>query len=147
MSFYSNNDLAAVVGAKVLGVYMTLDSLIFKTDQGFFAYKVYGDCCSVSEFHDFLGVEKLIVGGPIISVAECAASAECEGFTREYDDESITNYGYEFVVESPEFGEVTAVVSFRNSSNGYYGGWMAFAGRSDDAPDVPFLTTDIHEVL
>ena len=37
-------------------------------------------------------------------------------------------YGYKIVTAHPVFGEVTSVLSFRNSSNGYYGGWMDRTG-------------------
>ena len=37
-------------------------------------------------------------------------------------EESIQVYGYRLITVSPNWGEVSSVFSFRNSSNGYYGG-------------------------
>ena len=40
------------------------------------------------------------------------------------DWEEVQVYGYRITAEHPLFGPVSAVMSFRNTSNGYYGGWM-----------------------
>ena len=142
---YDDKELAAaIIGKKVMGVYMDHENLIFDTDQGRAGYYVTGDCCSDSSFHDFLGVDKLIAGGPVLSMGEVEASELCQNFHEEYDY-SVENYGYEFVVMHPEFGEVTAVVSFRNSSNGYYGGSMELS-TGNEFPPVLFATTDILEI-
>ena len=146
MGYWDESLSKEIVGKKVRGVYMDSDRLIFDTDQGHANFYVTGDCCSSSSFHDFLGVPKLISGGPVLSVKEVEASELCKNYHHEWDD-SVVNYGYEFVVESPEFGEVTAVVSFRNNSNGYYGGEMVSGELDrDDAPDLVFVQDDILEV-
>ena len=112
-----------IVGKKVLGVYLDEDLLALETTQGTVAFSVEGDCCSRSSFHDIIGVRKLIESGPVIKVEKVPASFECDNYSEQGDD-SIENYGYAFVADHPTFGEITCVVSFRNNSNGYYGGWM-----------------------
>lgn len=124
---------AAIVGKKVTGVYLDYDLLAFETLDGPVYYSVEGDCCSRSSFHDILGVKKLIESGKVIKVEEVGASFECDNYSESGDD-CISTYGYAFVAEHPNFGEITCVVSFRNDSNGYYGGWMeegfSYGGRS-----------------
>jgi hypothetical protein len=141
---------AAIVGKKVRGVWVNDEFLRFETDQGSVTYRVWGECCSHSYFHDIVGVRKLLDNGPVVSVEEVELQSgdqgyhdpECwlewEGWTQEgpntkceVDHESLTVYGYAFVTEHPEWGEQTTVVAFRNESNGYYGGWM---DPTDDHP-------------
>lgn len=88
---------------------------------------MYGDCCSHSYFYDFIGVDKLLNNGPVVSAREVELKeSDPRGVVpeheHEYEYESIKVYGYEIVTEDPNFGPVTTVFSFRNSSNGYYGG-------------------------
>lgn len=96
--------------------------LIFVDDQGGeYAYTVDGDCCSSSYFHDFIGWDKLIGNGPVVSWRELPQF--------EKEDETYVEctiiYRYELVTVNEKFGEQTTVFSFRNESNGYYGGSMS----------------------
>lgn len=111
--------LEVLVGKKVQRLFMSDDYLKFQTDGGDFAFRVDGDCCSSSYFYDFYGVENLLKNGPIKAVEEIDLKDDGK---RRKDDEEISCYGYRLTTESPEFGEVSSVMSFRNSSNGYYGG-------------------------
>lgn len=124
ISYDRRSNASVLVGKKILGIFWSEDYLVFETDHGKVAYTVDGDCCSHSYFHDFLGVRKLITGGPVISMQEVEMGEVDVLPGDKYADDSIAAYGFEIVVEDPRFGEVTAVLSFRNSSNGYYGGWM-----------------------
>ena len=58
--------------------------------------------------------------------------------------ELIQKYGYAITTESEQFGEMTSVFSFRNSSNGYYGGWMY---STEDREVSPEITDDIIEAV
>lgn len=126
------NTLDNLVGKTVEKIYWSEERLVIVTDDGTFAYDVEGDCCSSSYFHDFFGVRNLLDNGPIISVGDVNLHDDDPRFSSpvtpqdedSYSDESIQVYGYEFVTSHPVFGEMTSVLSFRNSSNGYYGGWM-----------------------
>lgn len=117
----------SLVGKKVLKIFVDSDYLIFQTDQGQVAYMVEGDCCSTSYFYDFVGVEKLLKNGPVLSWK--SIPLELPANEKPKEDEYIQCYGFELVTEDPAYGEVTSVVSFRNSSNGYYGGWMEEIGE------------------
>lgn len=108
-----------LIGKKILGLRISEDQteLAFDTDQGEIAYQTYGDCCSETWFADITGVNALI--GGTVSVAE---EVDMDGYNvddgrcrQDYDSaygwKIATNKGYADIV-------------FRNSSNGYYGGWI-----------------------
>ncbi|MFE7717545.1 hypothetical protein ACFU44_00715 [Nocardia rhizosphaerihabitans] len=127
---------SALIGRKVTAVRMNDDVLIFETDQGPVGFRVWGDCCSHSYFHDFYGLDKLRENGPVIEFNEI--SLPDPEPTREYDD-CVQAYGYEIVTEHKMFGPQTSVFSFRNSSNGYYGGEM------EEFPDWQDITRLVEE--
>lgn len=114
-------------------------------------YTVEGDCCSSSYFFDMHGVEHLLNNGPVTAFEAVSLSPGDVGYQdpdatrREYDEE-VKVYGYRLTTEHPKFGPVSSVFSFRNSSNGYYGGWMYLAeGRIDMAQQVR-VTADVLDV-
>ncbi|MGU3653607.1 hypothetical protein ACNHQB_19430 [Mycolicibacterium sp. A43C] len=123
---------------------MNEDYLKFETDHGNIAFQVYGDCCSHCYFHDFVGVEKLLRGNPVVSVKAISLEREDSKIkVNRNDSEEIECYCYEIVTEDPQFGEVTSVFSFRNSSNGYYGGSLENA--PDDIIVAPQIYADVLE--
>lgn len=139
--------LEGVVGATVKQIFMDEDRLVFVTDKGNIGWDVEGDCCSSSYFHDFIGVKKLLAGNPIVRAGEVSELPDKLEYDDSKDDmysECIQVYGYEFVTEDPKYGEVTSVMAFRNSSNGYYGGWM---NRLGDDPSTEGMTEIKRDVL
>ena len=111
--------------------------VVFVTDGGEkFPYEVEGDCCSHSYLFDFYGVKNLLNNGPVTKFEEYDLQAGDPGFHEcEYTEsswyecllcggESLQVYGYSLTTEHPVWGPMTSVLSFRNESNGYYGGWM-----------------------
>lgn len=132
------NDIQALVGKKIQRIFMDAVYLKFETNQGDTAFTVEGDCCSHSYFYDFYGVNKLLNNGAVISAQEISLDDPNDEDSRKGD--YVQAYGFELVTEDPQFGEVTSVFSFRNDSNGYYGGWME---RTNDVPeDLPELVDD-----
>jgi hypothetical protein len=139
MSYATGKEL---IGCKVEAIKMNSNYLIFKTDKGVVAYEVHGDCCSNSFFYDFYGVENLLNNGAIVDVKEVNL---LEGdYNRTYvinpveqafiDAGELSLYGYQITTIEPLHGfEVTSVFSFRNESNGYYGGWMELIDVSEVA--------------
>ena len=138
-TYYQTEDLARdLVGRTINKIFMSHEYLQLDTSGGTFVYTVEGDCCSVSYFYDFYGVEKLLKGNPVVSVKEIELDEPTDADARRGD--VVRAYGFEIVTEDPELGEVTSVFSFRNDSNGYYGGWMSF---TDARPSyLKELTTD-----
>jgi hypothetical protein len=134
----------AIEGRTVSEVWASYEYVTFVTDQGPVTFTVYGDCCSHSYFHDVIGADNLLAGGVVTELSEVELSPgdpgyhpdDCPGRRYDYetgeytdspcgvDHDSLVVYGYRIVSDHPEWGEVTTVLSFRNDSNGYYGGWM-----------------------
>jgi hypothetical protein len=140
-----------LLGKKVLRVFMNEDYLKFETDKGNVVYKVDGDCCSTSYFYDFFGVEHLINNGPIVEVKEVElhpsdiVDEDGSQKDKKNSDSSIAVYGYQLTTEHKDLGLVTSVFSFRNYSNGYYGG--SLEEESDDRQVMPEIASDILETV
>lgn len=122
-------EMTALVNHTVRAVWWSEDIVTFVTDAGTASYEVEGDCCSTSYFHDLIGLEKLL-SGPVVSVnqvplLESDVTLTCACCK---NGEVVAAYGYQIVVEHPVWGEVTCALSFRNDSNGYYGGMMRRSG-------------------
>lgn len=94
------------------------DYLNITTDHGELGFGVDGDCCSRSYFNDAVGVNKLI--GSLLIAIHMTGGDEIE-VEPKYQDR-VLHYGLTVVSEHPVWGDVTTVFSFRNESNGYYGG-------------------------
>jgi len=141
------NILQDLVGKKINKIYLNEDYLKFETDEGNFVYTVLGDCCSSSLFYDFYGVKELL-GKKVISVAEKELTAddikqiEYSSSDKKGEHEDISVYGYQIFTEDKDLGERTSVFSFRNYSNGYYGGWME---KITDFPVFPEIIDDVIE--
>lgn len=139
-----NNICERLVGKKVVAVRMDETYLGFAFDDGTnTGFTVEGDCCSYSYFHDFYGIDKLLANGPITEVSEVYLGPGDPGYIVVDNDSynCIRVYGYRIVTVSPQWGEQTSVFVFRNSSNGYYGGWMNDDAWPEDLPDI--LTADV----
>jgi hypothetical protein len=130
----------AIAGKTITSILFSEDFLTLETTEGDIHLVVEGDCCSRSYFFDFYGVVNLL-RSKVIRFEPVALSPGDVGYHEEtYDvsevkDDWIGNYvqvfGYGFITEHPLFGELTSVLSFRNESNGYYGGWMTLAKRAN----------------
>lgn len=138
-----DTELKDLVGKKVTKIYINQEYLRFDTDGPTYTYIVTGDCCSHSYLYDFYGVENLLKNGKITEVkrvelhpTDLLASGEDSG-------ESIQVYGYQITTESEYYGPVTSVFSFRNSSNGYYGGSI---DKTEYAEKLPEITKNVVEV-
>jgi hypothetical protein len=129
MSDYWSDPPVALIGRTVTSVWFSDDYLTFETDQGLLTYTVYGDCCSSSYFNDFVGLSKLLENGAVTAVTAIALddTAAREDLWRKSaeDPEEVEFYGYAITTVHPRWGEQTTVFSFRNESNGYYGGWLS----------------------
>lgn len=137
--YYDGTDLARdLVGRIVEKIFMSSDYLRFDTNGGTFVYAVEGDCCSRSYFYDFHGVKKLLAGNPVLSADAIQLDEPTDEDARNGD--VVVAYGFEIVSDDPKLGEVTSVFSFRNDSNGYYGGWMFYTGERPE--NLKELTDD-----
>lgn len=137
-------ELKDLVGKKVNKIFLNQSYLKFETNEGNFVYTVEGDCCSYSFFYDFYGV-KNILGGKIKEIKTIELHPT-DLFVIPDKGDCTSVYGYSITLESKEgdyYGESTAVFSFRNESNGYYGGWIE---KCEDREVLPEINEDVIEV-
>ena len=129
------NSIKSLVGKKVLKIFMNEQFLKFVTDKGNVCFTVEGGCCSQSVFYDFIGVDKLLKNGEIILAEEIELNPDLSKDTKNYQ-ESTSVYGYRLITKDNVLGEVSSVFSFRNYSNGYYGGWMYKCSDAEVSPEI-----------
>lgn len=139
------NDLSKLEGRIIKEIWANERYLCFVTNKGPLTYEVYGDCCSYSFYHDFVGVKKLLAGNPVISTKEVESQVEPTEEELKAADE-LACYGMEIVTEDSQFGEVTSVFSFRNDSNGYYGGAIETCTTEPPTPQMLQITDDILDI-
>jgi len=96
--------------------------LAFDTDAGRVVFMAEGDCCSESWFADIIGVDALI-GGKVLSAEDIIIEPTCDGRCRQDYDEF---YGHRLTTDKGR-----ADIIYRNSSNGYYGGWLAIDKKTN----------------
>jgi len=108
-----------LVGKKILGIFPDSSSIVFATSDGGLSYTVEGDCCSHSWFESIQGVEALMHG--TVSRVEPLALGGDEDAGDSYSVVKV--YGIRIVTDKGY-----ATIEYRNSSNGYYGGWCRFDG-------------------
>lgn len=128
-----------LVGYTVKRIFMNENALKFETDKGSYVFTVEGDCCSSSYFYDFTGADKLL-NHEIKKVEEVELGT---GGKHEEGHDILECYGYRFITEDPQFGEVSSVMSFRNDSNGYYGGYITGGNKSNEEV-LPEITNDYY---
>ena len=140
----SHAALSFMVGGQVVAIYMNDENLRFvfvKEGKRYGAtFGVSGDCCSCSWFHDFYNIDNLFNGSITDwKVKELEPDEECM-CDRCKNGEFVKYYGYQLFTQHPTYGEVTSVFSFRNSSNGYYGGSLELERDREISPE---LLTDL----
>lgn len=102
--------------------------IVFDTTDGPISFGVEGDCCSESWFSDIYNGDALL--GTVASAEEIEMpdyNVE-DGRTRQ-DVDSV--YGYRITTDKG-----AATIAFRNSSNGYYGGYLKHPRVGSPAPET-----------
>lgn len=111
--------LGQLIGRRIDAIRIDGDEqhyLEFETDCGVIRLSAEGDCCSESWFYHVLGV-KALLGHTVTDIHVVKDDAEPpDAFSRQEYDKL---YGLNFRTTGG-----MADVEFRNSSNGYYGGWL-----------------------
>jgi hypothetical protein len=89
-----------------------------------------GDCCSETWFENISGIGALS-GNKVIEIIPREFTKEVLESLKAYRQESDELYGYSLKVEVTHYhgyqssiGYEMVDIDFRNSSNGYYGGWI-----------------------
>ena len=111
--------------------------LVFITDERSFVYYVDADCCSESWFADIVGVDSLL-NEMVTNVEKVGMDGYNvnDGRGRQEFDQA---YGFNLITQK---GKTNIV--FRNSSNGYYGGWLNYDDndRYDEKDDLKEIVKD-----
>ena len=109
--------LERLVGRTIKAIYVSPCGayLRLETDSRDLGFEAFGECCSETWFADLTGVDALL-GGTVaaVEVVDLPDPTDDRG-RQEYDQA----YGANITTNK---GRATLV--FRNSSNGYYGGWL-----------------------
>lgn len=120
------------IGKKIIKIEMSEDYLLIHFEGNDpLILGVEADCCSMSYFHDFIGAEN-VIGKKLISIDSVYLNGATTQFKPPNDDINnsvVKVYGYQIVATNDIYGELRAVFSFRNASNGYYGGELRLADR------------------
>lgn len=115
-----------LIGKKIDKVYVSEGEHLLKFVSGAdeIIYYAEGDCCSESWFADISGVDCLF-GATVSAVEEMEYidAQEVDNITRQEFDRI---YGIKLYTNKG----ITDIV-FRNSSNGYYGGWCNILGNKE----------------
>src|SRR5690606_23843005 len=122
-----------LIGKVVTAVYLADDggAIRFDLEGGeTLIVHAYGDCCSHSWIESIQGVEQLI-GSPVVSVEDLpmpdlGSNRGTEAPLNRYghDEEEMAYYGCKITT-----GKGYAVIDYRISSNGYYGGNLVWPGE------------------
>lgn len=117
-------DKNPLIGKTVRAVYLAADggAIRFDLDDGeSLVVRADGDCCSHSWIEEIQGVEQLI-GSPVVSV-EGVSMPDKAGNRYGHYEEEMQYYGCKITT-----GKGYALIDYRNSSNGYYGGSLSWPG-------------------
>lgn len=124
-----------LIGKTVLAMKVADEYLIITTETDKLKYAVSGDCCSESWFADIAGLRS-IVGKPVTAIKEPDLSQyNCDDGRGRQEEETV--YGLNIHSD-----DSFCTVIFRNSSNGYYGGWMECPIGMKIPENIPFDSVD-----
>ena len=144
-SYIEEKDIKnAIVGKTLRNIRYDGQHLFLIFDEDYLSLTVYGECCSSSYFHDFYGVDR-VINHKIIDFT--SIELDPTDLKASHNGDFVRVYGYKIVCEpgANDYyydGQPTAVFSFRNDSNGYYGGSLEAGGKLDES--VPVITKDVY---
>lgn len=132
------SEMDALVGKKIISVSINPDktTLKFNLEAGpfnlpFIAFDAEGDCCSNSWFNNITGIANLL-GEEVVEVESKAEPSESKPNTTDHGEEEMSYYGVTLKTKKG-----FCDIEFRNSSNGYYGGYLTLnEGPTDDFKPV-----------
>ena len=130
------DDFSGLVGRKIKKIRGDSTKLVFELTDGLFSVEAEGDCCSSSWFEHMTGVCFALdaVVTEVVPV-ETADITDCDDNRKEeYPAESLQRYSYRVETTKGTFD-----IEMRNSSNGYYGGYL----NIDENPSAKLLELPI----
>ena len=116
-----------IIGKKILGIDLSdgAQEIRIRTDAGIFFGKVYGDCCSRS-WVEHLEIPEDVIGSTVIFMEDSDAISSDHPEHDGKCPEHIEVYN----TKISTFGGII-VIEYRNSSNGFYGGWLELIGPEE----------------
>lgn len=119
LPYTTQTPIDEIIGKRISSIKVSDDCLsISDSDGKLYSVAVSGDCCSESWWADIYGAEHLIDSVAIDVLEADLANYNSDDGRGRQEAESV--YGFSVLTDS---GVTTFI--FRNSSNGYYGGWMS----------------------
>lgn len=115
-----NSETHVLVGRTIEEVHIADDAkaIRFLTDQGEIIARADADCCSET-WIEHVEIPALGIPAFVTSAKDVAMPEPDQG-----EDEYLQSYGFEI---STDRGEI--LIEYRNASNGYYGGNLAWPGE------------------
>jgi hypothetical protein len=147
----NTNEVSLLENNVLEKIAITSDKLGLKLGDKWLVIPVGGDCCSSSYYNDLFMLGN-IIGKKIVSIEEISLEGD-KYKDKKLDYDLIQYYGLKFNAEDTEseFGTVSnnMVVSFRNESNGYYGGYIdtVYVSETFDGKEVVGDITDVDTFL
>jgi len=128
-------EMNALIGRTVSRLFVSCGegTLYFDTETGVVSFDTDGDCCSESWFADVTGVDALL-GAVVVAVDVMEMPDVTDNRSRQEHDLA---YGAQLTTTLGR-----CVVAFRNSSNGYYGGWITGPIEGTEIPTTAKEITD-----
>ncbi len=121
-----------MIGQKITCVSINKYKTILQidTDKEQLRFVAVGGCCSNSWFEHITGV-KNVIGGVITEDTELHPEEESSRQLKNEYEEEITELSY---ISKIVTDKGSLEIEFRNSSNGYYSGWLTLGTDQYDRP-------------
>jgi hypothetical protein len=117
------DQLSVLIGKTLKNIETSKDEVVFHTECGeVHRYGMDSDCCSVSWFEGFEGLETAI-GKKVVAVEETELPNRVVPPPTRQECEKEYYYAVK-LEDAPPF-----IIIGRNESNGYYGGWIYKIGN------------------
>ena len=123
---YHEENLKHFAGKTITGVWHKDGDVAFTFDDGSAIYAdPEGDCCSHSWVEHVSGVADAI--GAVVEKVDCAPELATQENVDDGDHECLALYGISLITTRGHRIDI----DYRNSSNGYYGGWLNWNYEED----------------
>ena len=121
-----SNFYQSLIGKHVISLEIDEDEIAikFNCNDGNIIWSTVGDCCSTSWWADGYDLNALR-DATVLNIKELAYYDPGEDGRNRQDEDIV----YGFCIGTTKGA---AYLAFRNSSNGYYGGWAEEGGYTDD---------------
>lgn len=126
------DDFKGLVGRKIKKIRGDSHKLLFELVDGLWSVEAEGDCCSSSWFEHMTGV--CFALDAVVTEVVPVETADITGEDDKDHHECLQRYSYRIETTKGTFD-----IEMRNSSNGYYGGYL----NIDEEPSAKLLELPI----